>query len=185
MSHHFLLCSWRTRVKPAGELFTWTHKAETPVAVVFLERQSYLSIVLGHHFVVLVLCGNVSTLHHCNWVTECVRMHVCVSVYPLLCFLLHSILCLSVTTCALSPTLQLHSPSLLLRPPPPHTVTPSETQGGLGWADRWRGLYLEAHLPLASKKLSASRELRVCLSESPVNPHYPLQHCTGGLAEYK
>lgn len=35
------------------------------------------------------------------------------------------------------------------------------------------------------KKLTESRELGVCLSESPVNPHYPLQHCSGGLAEYK
>lgn len=46
-------------------------------------------------------------------------------------------------------------------------------------------LHLEAHLPLASKKLAESWELSVCLSESPVNPHYPLQHSTEGLAEYK
>lgn len=38
---------------------------------------------------------------------------------------------------------------------------------------------------VASKKLTASWELSVRLSESPVNPHYPLQHCIGGLAEYK
>lgn len=48
-----------------------------------------------------------------------------------------------------------------------------------------QSLYLEAHLPLASKKLTESWELGVCLSESPVNPHYPLQHSTEGLAEYK
>lgn len=48
-----------------------------------------------------------------------------------------------------------------------------------------QSLHLEAHLPLASKKLAESWELSVCLSESPVNPHYPLQHSTEGLAEYK
>lgn len=52
----------------------------------------------------------------------------------------------------------------------------------LRWACHWKGLYLEVHLPLAPKNLPESREF---LSESPVNPHYPLQHCTGGLVEYK
>lgn len=94
---------------------------------------------------------------------------------------------LAMTACALLPSLQLHSSSSSLLPSTHSaSITPSESQGSLGWPGRWRGLYLEAHLPLWPPRNSLrGGKLSVCLSESPVNLHYPQQHCTGGLAEYK
>ncbi|CAB1436557.1 unnamed protein product [Pleuronectes platessa] len=86
-------------------------------------------------------------------------------------------------TITVSPPTAPPLPRLLYpRIPPPSSITPSESSGSPvdGGVCISRCTFL-----VAPGKLGESGGLSVCLSESPVNPHYPLQHCTGGLAEYK
>ena len=82
-------------------------------------------------------------------------------------------------------TLSFEQPQPLSALPPHASITPLEIQCSLRLTGRWRSPYLDLHLPLTPQRLTEGNELSGCFNGGPVNPYYPLKHCTGGLAEYK